>query len=82
MEDDAERMRLPDGEIPRVGGRLPGIDEESIEGGINLSEELAEEARAEATLGALRDPVDSQTTSGALLKLTQWSILKNTNASW
>ena len=38
MQDDAEGMRLPDGEMPQMGGRLPAIEEELIEGGINLSE--------------------------------------------
>ena len=47
MEEDAENMRLPDGEMPPMGGRLPAIGEELIEGGLNLSEELAEEAKAE-----------------------------------
>ena len=77
MEDDAEHMRLPDGEMPRVGGRLPGIEEESIEGGINLSEELAEEAKAEAASGALGDPVDPQTMLEVLFKLAQRSIESN-----
>ena len=43
MEEDAEDMRLPDGEMPPVGGRLPAIEEEFIEGGINLSSEVLAE---------------------------------------
>ena len=61
MEDDAESMRLPDGEMPQMGGRLPPIEEESIEGGINLSEELAREARAEESLGETEEPAKPQT---------------------
>ena len=66
MEEDAEDMRLPDGEMPPVGGRLPAIEEEFIEGGINLSEELAEEAKAdeakaEESLGGTKEPAKPQT---------------------
>ena len=71
MEEDAEDMRLPDGEMPPVGGRLPAIEEEFIEGGINLSEELAEEAKADEakaeeakaqeSLGETKEPAKPQT---------------------
>ena len=73
MEEDAEDMRLPDGEMPRVGGRLPAIEEEFIEGGINLSEELAEEAKAdeakaEESLREAKEPAKPQTKDDLLLR--------------
>ena len=68
MEEDAENMRLPDGEMLPRGGILPAIEEELIEGGINLSEELAEEAKAEEakaqeSLGETKEPAKPQTLS-------------------
>ena len=68
MQDDAESIRLPDGEMPQIGGRLPAIEEELIEGGINLSEELVEEARAEESLGETEEPAKPQTKEGLLLR--------------
>ena len=72
MEEDAENMRLPDGEMPPMGGRLPAIGEELIEGGLNLSEELAEEAKAEEakaqeSLGETKEPAKPQTKDDLLL---------------
>ena len=30
-DEDVDNMRLPDGEMPQMGGRLPAIEEELIE---------------------------------------------------
>ena len=67
MEEDAENMRLPNGEMPPVGGRLAAIGEELIEGGLNLSEELAEEAKAQESLGETKEPAKPQTKDDLLL---------------
>ena len=71
MQDDAESMRLPDGEMPQMGGRLQAIEEELIEGGVNLSEELAREARAEKGLGETEEPAKPQAVEGLLLRVIE-----------
>ena len=75
MDDDKEHMQLPDGNMPQVGKRSPGPADVSINDGINLAEQLAEEANVATALRALGDqPFGVHTMLSLLLELTERSV--------
>ena len=75
MDDDTEHMQLPDGNMPQVGKRSPGPADVSINDGINLAEQLAEEANVATALRALGDqPFGVHTMLSLLLELTERSV--------